>query len=334
MSRDALVVGLNNYSHSTIPNLTAPAIDGEAIATLLKQQGEFQVWRLPEAVNQGDNSLYIGQELQVSLTTLEDALIKLFKPEGKNIPDTALFYFSGHGIRKTKGITEGFLATSDVNPDMGFNGLSLQWLRRLLQDSPIKQQIVWLDCCHSGELLNIKEADPGEKGYSRDRCFIAASREFEVAYEDVGETISVLTKILIKGLDPKRCPTQWITNYDLVTYIDQHLKGATQRPIYSNFGEPIKLTWRGESTQNKEINQPANSRDICPYKGLEYFDCNEEDPKYFKGRDKLTDQLIDKVRQSNFLAIIGASGSGKSSVLRAGLLHQLKLGRKLSGTII
>ena len=74
------------------------------------------------------------------------------------------------------------------------------------------------------------------------------------------------------------------------------------------------------------------SADICPYKGLEYFDCNREDPKYFFGREELTDQLIDRVRQDNFLAILGASGSGKSSVLRAGLLHQLQLGRKLSGS--
>ena len=41
---------------------------------------------------------------------------------------------------------------------------------------------------------------------------------------------------------------------------------------------------------------------------------------------------MDKVRQSNFVVIIGASGSGKSSVLRAGLLHQLDLGRKVSGS--
>ena len=41
---------------------------------------------------------------------------------------------------------------------------------------------------------------------------------------------------------------------------------------------------------------------------------------------------MDRVRQSNFLAILGASGSGKSSVLRAGLLHQLKLGRNLAGS--
>ncbi|MEA5449576.1 pentapeptide repeat-containing protein [Leptolyngbya sp. CCNP1308] len=70
----------------------------------------------------------------------------------------------------------------------------------------------------------------------------------------------------------------------------------------------------------------------CPYKGLEYFDLNDDDPHYFFGREALTGQLLDQVRTSNFLALVGASGNGKSSVLRAGLLHQLRLGRRIAGS--
>lgn len=62
----------------------------------------------------------------------------------------------------------------------------------------------------------------------------------------------------------------------------------------------------------------------CPYKGLSYFDCNDEDYKYFYGRKALTQTLLERVAESNFLVIVGASGSGKSSVLRAGLLQRLK----------
>jgi energy-coupling factor transporter ATP-binding protein EcfA2 len=62
----------------------------------------------------------------------------------------------------------------------------------------------------------------------------------------------------------------------------------------------------------------------CPYKGLSYFDCNDADYEYFYGREALTKQLLQKVEVGSFLAIIGASGSGKSSVLRAGLLQKLK----------
>lgn len=63
---------------------------------------------------------------------------------------------------------------------------------------------------------------------------------------------------------------------------------------------------------------------VCPYKGLSYFDCNDHDHHYFYGRKMLTKTLLEKIEQDGFLAIVGASGSGKSSVLRAGLLQQLK----------
>jgi hypothetical protein len=63
---------------------------------------------------------------------------------------------------------------------------------------------------------------------------------------------------------------------------------------------------------------------ICPYKGLSYFDCNDEDYRYFYGRKALTQKLQRRVDEEKFLAIVGASGSGKSSVLRAGLLQTLK----------
>ncbi len=174
MSRDALVVGINSYQDANLPNLTAPASDAEAIAKILERHGDFKVWRLPEAIDPDKKTSYVGKKTKVSLTQLEEALVRLLKPVGKNISDTALFYFSGHGIRKERGIQEGFLAPSNANPDEGFYGLSLQWLRRLLQESPVKQQIIWLDCCYSGELLNFAEANPGEQGQGRDRCFIAA----------------------------------------------------------------------------------------------------------------------------------------------------------------
>ncbi|NEQ70426.1 MAG: hypothetical protein F6K21_34030 [Symploca sp. SIO2D2] len=331
MIRDALVVGINIYQSSDLRDLHAPAEDAEAIAQRLKQYGDFSVRRLPEAIHRETHQPFVGKTLGVKLSQLKQALVKLFLPEGNSIPDTGLFYFSGHGLRKTLGIPEGFLATSDVNPDVEFNGLSLKWLRELLRKSPIKQQIVWLDCCHSGELLNFQqEADPGEQGKGRDRCFITASREFELSFEEIGSAYSVLTRVLLEGLDPSRCPQRWVTNYSLVDYLDQHVQGVTQRPTFTNFGEPINLTRSWEVQQQQATSEATEA--ICPYKGLEYFDCNEEDPKYFFGRKELTDQLIDKVSQSSFLAIIGASGSGKSSVLRAGLLHQLKLGRQLAGS--
>ncbi|MDX1379402.1 MAG: helix-turn-helix domain-containing protein, partial [Anaerolineales bacterium] len=70
---------------------------------------------------------------------------------------------------------------------------------------------------------------------------------------------------------------------------------------------------------------------LCPYKGLNYFD--EADADLFVGREELTAKLTERVlsmtstglsNQTRFLAIIGASGSGKSSLVRAGLIPALR----------
>jgi uncharacterized caspase-like protein len=137
MSRDALVVGINTYDR--LKSLNAPAADGEAIAQILQQCGEFQVTRLPAVKDKENETIRIGKQTKVSLTQLERAIVQLFKLDGKP-PDTALLYFSGHGLRKNLGIQEGYLATSEVNTDTGNWGLSLQWLRRLLQDCTIESK--------------------------------------------------------------------------------------------------------------------------------------------------------------------------------------------------
>ena len=62
----------------------------------------------------------------------------------------------------------------------------------------------------------------------------------------------------------------------------------------------------------------------CPFRGLEFFD--EDHAKYFFGRDALTQHLLDQLREDRFLAVLGPSGSGKSSVVRAGLIPALRNG--------
>ena len=59
-----------------------------------------------------------------------------------------------------------------------------------------------------------------------------------------------------------------------------------------------------------------------PYKGLKKF--NQRDRKYFFGRDALITELFKAVNNSNFTLVIGASGSGKSSLVRAGLIPEFK----------
>jgi WD40 repeat protein/energy-coupling factor transporter ATP-binding protein EcfA2 len=322
MSRDALVVGVNTYQY--LSGLQAPARDAEAIAQRLQAQGEFRVHRLPEVINAGQPQ--VGLKTQVTLRDLETALINLFKPKGNNVPHTALFYFSGHGIQREAGIQEGYLALSDSNPDVGFYGLSLFWLRRLLQDSPVRQRIILLDCCHSGEFLNFLEADPGARP-GTDRLLMAASREYEAAYESLDSPYSIFTQALLTGLEPQRTETGIVTNHSLTAWVNDTLKGELQQPLFENSGSEIILT-RGASSVTAK--KPLKSSDVCPYRGLEFFD--EAHAEYFFGREDLTDQLLDELRRGRFVAVVGASGSGKSSLVRAGLIWELRQGQKFSGS--
>ncbi|BCJ56070.1 hypothetical protein Asp14428_75450 [Actinoplanes sp. NBRC 14428] len=60
---------------------------------------------------------------------------------------------------------------------------------------------------------------------------------------------------------------------------------------------------------------------IPPYRGLSAFE--EGDAAHFFGRGALTDELVARVTETPMLAVVGASGSGKTSLLRAGLLPRL-----------
>ena len=60
---------------------------------------------------------------------------------------------------------------------------------------------------------------------------------------------------------------------------------------------------------------------IHPFPGLRHFETDEED--LFFGREGQSEEILRRLRQHRFLAVVGASGSGKSSLIRAGLLPYL-----------
>ena len=73
------------------------------------------------------------------------------------------------------------------------------------------------------------------------------------------------------------------------------------------------------STREVERLQARN-----PYKGLRAFE--EVDAADFFGREALTEHLLERLATTRFLAVVGPSGSGKSSVVRAGLVPGLRSG--------
>jgi len=66
------------------------------------------------------------------------------------------------------------------------------------------------------------------------------------------------------------------------------------------------------------VEHPTAIDETCPYQGLQPF--TEETQRFFFGRQTTIEQLQQVLEQTNFVLLIGASGSGKSSVVRAGLM--------------
>ncbi|MEU0881676.1 XRE family transcriptional regulator [Lentzea sp. NPDC005914] len=79
-------------------------------------------------------------------------------------------------------------------------------------------------------------------------------------------------------------------------------------------GQEWEQRWRA-------IAAPPEPRGEAPYVGLKAF--QKEDADRFFGREKLTAKLVELVEERSFVGVFGASGSGKSSLLRAGLLPRL-----------
>ncbi|MDJ0692573.1 MAG: AAA family ATPase [Xenococcaceae cyanobacterium MO_188.B32] len=71
-----------------------------------------------------------------------------------------------------------------------------------------------------------------------------------------------------------------------------------------------------ETITNRELIKTS------PYKGLKRF--NFKDRDHFFGRDRLIARLLEAVNQKSLSLVLGASGSGKSSLVRAGLIPEFK----------
>ncbi len=83
---------------------------------------------------------------------------------------------------------------------------------------------------------------------------------------------------------------------------------------YNNYYREETTTVSVEPTEETD-NLP------CPYRGLFHF--TSEDSEYFFGREVLIEELYQYTETHNFIPVLGASGSGKSSVILAGLVPKL-----------
>ncbi|MGI2907788.1 nSTAND1 domain-containing NTPase, partial [Tolypothrix sp. VBCCA 56010] len=317
MARYALVLGIAKYDNFT--NLPKAVNDAEQIAQLLREQGKFDVQPLPSKLIESENRWQVTADKKLTGKELGQALRIFLLEKAKGAE--ALIYFAGHGFEALSltGIKKGYLATSDCNKD-GQNAIAFDDFNTLIGKSQLSSLVVLLDCCYAGSLLERSFIKSGFSVFNskQDYSLITASRAFERAREDAEG--GIFTKAILKGLAEDKADeaTGEINVNDLMSFISRELKGSGQEPIYMGGGRSIPLVWYPP----KNPVAAAVVSEECPYRGLQAFD--KEHAKFFFGRQKVVSLIQQKLAQANFIPIIGASGSGKSSVVRAGLIPVLE----------
>ncbi|MEP7157998.1 MAG: adenylate/guanylate cyclase domain-containing protein [Chloroflexota bacterium] len=109
-----------------------------------------------------------------------------------------------------------------------------------------------------------------------------------------------------------------VTLTDLGSYRLKDIRRETR--LYQVAGEGLRADFGPLVTPSAEESPPTPGE--SPYRGLQAFE--ESDADLFFGREAIVDELAERLNEARFLALIGASGSGKSSILRAGLMPRLR----------
>jgi len=99
----------------------------------------------------------------------------------------------------------------------------------------------------------------------------------------------------------------------LITALNRFAKNSRCRIIITvlkvaqnkkdGYGEPPLEIGKQSDEFILELLSPLSQ--VCPYKGLQHFDFNDEEPKYFHGRTALIQQLLEKVKKKQLFSRLG-----------------------------
>lgn len=211
--RKALVVGIDFYSN--VSNLFGCVNDAYAVKNVLERHS--------------DGTLNFGVRLetstgapnQISRKELKDAVNELFSDNN----EISLFYFSGHGYLESTG---GYLVTSECKD--GDDGFPMNELLQIANNSPARNKIIVLDCCHSGIAGNT--APNEDRAILKEGITIlTASSQDQYAIEENGS--GVFTSLLIDALNGSAANLVGdITPGSIYAHIDQSLGPWDQRPVF------------------------------------------------------------------------------------------------------
>lgn len=208
MLKRALAIGIDAYAH--IP-LSACGLDArrihERLATHTDDSPNFE------------SRLVTNPQYTLDRTTLLELARRALMREA----DVALLYFAGHGGVDEKG---GYILAQDSKD--GSDGIRMDELLALANDSPVREVIILLDCCSAGAFANVSELK-SRAVLDHGLTVIAAARPTEKAVEH--EDGGVFTSVLCEALDGGAADVRgWVTMASAYAYLDESLGAWDQRP--------------------------------------------------------------------------------------------------------
>lgn len=302
-------------------------------------------------------SLLAYLALNVGVTHRREKLASLLWPEATEV--NARKYLRQALWRMRKSLVDGSLAWGDYlhisDIEVAFDDQSDYWLdaELLLETAEAQpaEQIIATISLYQGELL------PG----FYDQWIVVERERLQMAYH---QKMNLLLEALIQNGqwdEALKWGQQWIRlGYSpepayralMIAYAglgDQGMVSAsyqrcvealnrdlglepspeTQRLFQQLItGEVLPLILGLPEHETIEIREEPPTPGSPPFKGLQYFDVG--DAHLFFGREKLTARLVSRLREGErLLFVVGASGSGKSSLVRAGLIPALRSGDQL-----
>ena len=209
--RKALVVGINGYTTSPLHGCVN---DANSLAAIIESNGDGS----PNF----DVKLITCPNVQVTRPVLREAIEQLFSGDS----DMALLYFSGHGYIKSTG---GYLVTVDAKKYD--EGVSMDEVLSLANQSKAKNKVIILDCCHSGAMGSPALGTNSVAQLSEGLSVLTASRDSEYAMEIGGA--GVFTSLVIDALKGGAADVRGnISPGSLYAYVDEALGAWDQRPIF------------------------------------------------------------------------------------------------------